>query len=116
MTDWTRVAKTTDIPIGQGRAVPFDDRMIAVFNEAGVFHAIDDFCPHQGASLAEGYLDEGAVACPWHAWRFSIHNGEWLDNPKVCVESFDVRVEKSDIYVRPKTDPSTDNPPPCKTG
>ncbi|MEZ6075449.1 MAG: Rieske (2Fe-2S) protein [Pirellulaceae bacterium] len=47
------------------------------------YYAIDDFCPHQGASLAAGYIVEGcAVACAWHHWRFSLEDGTWLDNPK----------------------------------
>ena len=73
--------------------------MIAIFNEEGNFFAIDDFCPHQGASLACGYLQDGAVSCPWHAWRFSIHDGAWLDNPKIKVDCYKVFVEGEDLLV-----------------
>jgi nitrite reductase (NADH) small subunit len=93
------VARTEDIPLGQGRAFPVDDRMIAVFREGDEFHAIDDMCPHMGASLAEGYLEEGSVACPWHAWRFSIRNGAWLDNPRICVATYPVHIEADQIYI-----------------
>ena len=100
--DWTVVAKTTDIPEGQGRAYPVGDVMVAVFHEGGEFFAIDDFCPHQGASLAEGYLCDGEVACPLHAWRFSIRSGAWVDNPRVAVNTFEVQVEGGTIKVRPQ--------------
>ena len=93
------VAKVGDIPEGEGRAFAVDHRRVAIFLYRGNYFAIDDFCPHQGASLAEGYLCDGAVACPLHHWRFSIENGKWLDYPKLGVEKFEVRVVGSAIQV-----------------
>lgn len=94
------VAKVGEIPEGEGRAYPVGKRMVAVFCSEGHYFAIDDFCPHQGASLAEGYIDGCAVACPWHHWRFSIEDGSWLDNPKIGVDKFTVRVVGQNIQVQ----------------
>lgn len=93
------IAKKGDIPRGEGRAFPYDDRMIAIFNDEEVYFAIDDFCPHQGASLACGYVENGTVACPWHAWRFRLSDGAWLDNPKIKVDAFPVEIEGEQIYL-----------------
>src|SRR4029079_19579222 len=89
-----------DIPEGQGQAYAVNGRMVAVFNEGGKFSAIDDFCPHMGASLAGGYMESGIVTCPWHAWRFCIHDGKWCDNPKIKIDAFEVRIEGNDIQVK----------------
>jgi len=94
------VAQVGDIPPGEGRAFPVGKRMVAVFLQNETYHAIDDFCPHQGASLAEGYLEGCIVACPWHHWRFSIQDGGWLDNPKIGVEVYRVRVMGQNIQVQ----------------
>ncbi len=68
--------------------------MIAVFCENGQHFAIDDFCPHQGASLAEGYIEKqmrglsmaslGASVCAmvvgWTARAFAstlFHCASW---------------------------------------
>lgn len=99
MPEKIAIAKTSDIPLGEGRAFPCRDRMIAVFHIDGHFHAMDDFCPHQGASLAGGWVHEGCVACPWHAWRFRLDDGTWLDNPKIKTDTFPVTIEGEDIYV-----------------
>ena len=99
-SDFVTVAKIGDIPSGQGQAFAVNGRMVAVFNEDGKFSAIDDFCPHMGASLAGGYLEAGIVTCPWHAWRFGIHDGRWCDNPKIKIDAFEVRVEGDEIQVR----------------
>jgi nitrite reductase (NADH) small subunit len=73
--------------------------MIAVFHMEDRYYAIDDFCPHQGASLAGGWVHEGCVACPWHAWRFNLEDGAWLDNPKIKVETYPVTIQGDDILV-----------------
>ena len=55
-----------------------------------------------GASLGAGYLDdEGVVTCPWHAWRFNVCTGKWADNPRLGVDTFEVRVKGDEIQVRP---------------
>lgn len=100
MSDFVTVAKVGDIPDGQGQAFAVKGRMVAVFNEGGKYSAIDDFCPHMGASLAGGYLESGVVSCPWHAWRFSTKDGTWCDNPKVKIDAFEVRVEGDEVQVK----------------
>jgi nitrite reductase (NADH) small subunit len=98
--EFTTVAKVGDIAEGSGCAFAVNGRMVAVFKEGGKFFAIDDFCPHMGASLAGGYVDKGIVTCPWHAWRFCIHDGKWCDNPRIKIDAFEVRVEGDDIQVK----------------
>jgi nitrite reductase (NADH) small subunit len=116
MTDFTTVAKVSDIPDGQGQAFPVNGRMVALFNEGGAFFAIDDFCPHMGASLAGGYMEKGVVTCPWHAWRFCIHDGKWCDNPKLKVDAFETRVVGDEVQVRvtPKAPPPGLAAPPSQ--
>jgi nitrite reductase (NADH) small subunit/3-phenylpropionate/trans-cinnamate dioxygenase ferredoxin subunit len=97
------VAKVGAIPEGEGASFQVGDRLVAVFNYRGEYKAIDDLCPHMGASLGAGDLDEeGNVTCPWHAWRFNVCNGKWADNPRLCVDTFEVRVQGNDLQVRPK--------------
>jgi nitrite reductase (NADH) small subunit/3-phenylpropionate/trans-cinnamate dioxygenase ferredoxin subunit len=99
--DFITVAKVGAIPEGEGRSFQVGDRLIAVFLQHGRYLAIDDLCPHMGASLGGGYLDdEGVVTCPWHAWRFCVRDGKWADNPRLAVDTFDVRVEGGQIQVR----------------
>jgi len=108
MTTFQTVAKVGDIPAGEGRAYEVDGRMVAVFYVDEAYHAIDDFCPHMGASLAAGAVENGEVMCPWHAWRFKICDGTWCDNPKISVDSFEVRVggDEIQVLVPPQNEPS----------
>lgn len=98
--DFVTVAKIGDIPEGRGAAYVVGERLVAVFNDCGTYFALDDICPHMGASLAPGEVHEGIVICPWHAWRFRLCDGAWADNPKLKVDRFDVRVVGDEIQVR----------------
>ena len=100
MSDYEDVGGVEDFELGVGQAVPVDGRMVAVFREADGWHAIDDLCPHMGASLAEGHLEDGSVTCPWHAWRFCVKSGEWSDNPRTKVDCFDVKIDGDRVLVR----------------
>jgi len=101
MTAFETVARVGDIPEGQGRAYPVNGRMVAVYLIDGAYHAILDACPHMGASLAGGYVEGGVVTCPWHAWRFCVRDGTWVDNPKAAVRTttFEVRVVGDAIQI-----------------
>ncbi|MGV2342126.1 MAG UNVERIFIED_CONTAM: Rieske 2Fe-2S domain-containing protein [Planctomycetaceae bacterium] len=83
-----------DIPEGQGRSFAVGGTMVGVFLSQGRYLAINDFCPHMGASLAEGHVEQDAVMCPWHAWRFSLTDGTWLDNSRSGIRTacYEVRV------------------------
>ena len=101
MTEFQTVAKVGDIPEGQGRSFAVNGTMVGVFLSQGKYLAINDFCPHMGASLAEGHVEDDTVMCPWHAWRFSLTDGTWLDNSKSKVKSacYEVRIEGDEIQV-----------------
>jgi nitrite reductase (NADH) small subunit/3-phenylpropionate/trans-cinnamate dioxygenase ferredoxin subunit len=103
MSEFTTVAKVGDIPVNEGRAFEVDERMVAVFNREGEYFAIDDMCPHMGASLATGHFDAGdcTVTCPWHAWRFDTRDGTWCDNRRLKIDVFQVRVVGDEIQVGP---------------
>jgi nitrite reductase (NADH) small subunit/3-phenylpropionate/trans-cinnamate dioxygenase ferredoxin subunit len=98
--NWRTVCHVGDIAEGEGKTVIVASQLIAVFFTQGQYYAIDDTCPHMGASLSGGYLEEGIVTCPWHAWRFRLCNGVWADNPRIKIGSYPVRVEGENVQVR----------------
>ena len=105
MSEYTTVAKVGAIEEGKGEAYAVNGRMVAIFLDQGKYFAIDDFCPHMGASLAGGPLQDGTVSCPWHAWRFCIKDGRWVDNPRLKVACYEVKVEGEDVLVRAMEEP-----------
>ncbi|MEI7780932.1 MAG: Rieske (2Fe-2S) protein [Planctomycetota bacterium] len=107
---FTPVARVGDIPAGAGRTYEVADRLVAVFFDGANYSAIDDLCPHMGASLGAGPLCDGIVTCPWHAWRFRLSDGAWCDNPKLKVDVFEVRLVGDVIEVRVTPAPPVELP------
>lgn len=108
MTQFVAVAKVGAIAEGKSAVVMLGDKLIAVFCHEGRYYAISDLCPHMGASLAEGHLEDGIVTCPWHAWRFRVTDGTWCDNPRIKIEAFETRVVGDDIQVASEPRASSD--------
>jgi nitrite reductase (NADH) small subunit/3-phenylpropionate/trans-cinnamate dioxygenase ferredoxin subunit len=99
MGDFQTVCRVGDLPEGVARTVEVRDKLIAVFCHEGRYFALDDVCPHMGASLSGGHVEDGIVTCPWHAWRFRLADGAWADCPRLKIGCYPVRVEGDLIQV-----------------
>lgn len=93
------VGKVGDIPEGGSIVVPVNQKDVAVFRIKDQYYAIDDLCPHMGASLSGGYVEDGIVTCPWHYWRFRLSDGAWADNPRVKTGCYRVQVVGDEIQL-----------------
>ncbi len=96
---YVTICKVGAIPEGQAAAFPVAGQIVAIFHYGGTYYAINDLCPHMGASLAEGHIEGDRVTCPWHAWTFRVTDGTWCDNPRIKTDSYPVRVVGDDIQV-----------------
>jgi nitrite reductase/ring-hydroxylating ferredoxin subunit len=95
-----RVAALTDLPEGGTLAVEVDGRPVVLVRDGDAVHAMDDACPHAGAPLSEGVVDEGALTCTWHGWGFRLKDGVCLDQPGVVAICHRVKVVDGDVLVR----------------
>jgi nitrite reductase (NADH) small subunit/3-phenylpropionate/trans-cinnamate dioxygenase ferredoxin subunit len=100
MAEFKTVCRVGDIAEGEGKTVVVGQKLIALFLADGQYQAINDVCPHMGASLSGGYVENGIVTCPWHAWRFRLNDGAWADNPRIKIGCYPVRVEGDQIQIQ----------------
>jgi nitrite reductase (NADH) small subunit/3-phenylpropionate/trans-cinnamate dioxygenase ferredoxin subunit len=99
MAEFHTVCRVEELVEGEARTAVVANKLIAVFRQEGRFYALDDVCPHMGASLSGGYVENGIVTCPWHAWRFRLSDGAWADNPRLKTGCYPVRVEDGQVQV-----------------
>lgn len=80
--------------------VNLEGRIVAVFHSKLGCHAIDDMCPHRGASLGNGGFDEEEMEaiCPFHGWRFNVVTGK-MPFGHHGVDTFPVKREDGWIWV-----------------
>ncbi len=94
------VGRVEDVPPGRGATVELLDGMeLALYNIEGQFHAIENFCPHKGAPLADGNLCGHTVECDWHGWRFDVRSGQCLTTQSGHIESYEVLIEDGLIKI-----------------
>jgi phenylpropionate dioxygenase-like ring-hydroxylating dioxygenase large terminal subunit len=84
---WHPVARSIDVPPGALIPVRLLDRDLAVTRDRnGAVHVYDDCCPHRGARLSAGHVDDaGCVRCPYHGWGFA-GDGACIDIPQLAKE------------------------------
>jgi nitrite reductase/ring-hydroxylating ferredoxin subunit len=110
------VGSTAEIGTGQRKIVEIDGLSIGVFNVNGVYYALRNRCPHQGAPLCQGsvkgmalpsqpgeylWAREGEILrCPWHGWEFDLTTGRSVCSPqKVRVRAYEVTVDPAEEAV-----------------
>ena len=108
------VTGVENVDVGERVLVEVRGREVAVFNVDGEFHALANYCIHQGGPVCEGvqsgtltqrggevtYVREGEiVSCPWHGWEFDIKSGKHLARDKYRIPTYDVVLHRGSIYL-----------------
>ena len=93
------VAPLEDLLESEGFLFRNGPHQIALFRRGDEVTAIDNECPHAGASLCGGDTDGSVVACPFHGWEFSCITGESLSVEGYDVATYPVSIENGMVKV-----------------
>lgn len=94
-----RVGRSEDVPEGSGLQVKLGRDEIGIFRQGDEYLAINNLCPHRGAPLSEGFIEQEKVFCPWHCFDFHLRTGESTIAPHLSVTTYPVKVEGGEIFV-----------------
>lgn len=97
---WFRVGDADLLEKGRVITVQAGHSVVCLSRTEKGYGAISNRCPHQGGPLGDGFLQNGYVVCPWHAYEYDPHTGdsppEYDDEP---VAPFKVELREDGIYV-----------------
>ena len=96
---FVKVMSEEDLPIGKSAIISAGEDEIALFNYKGKYYAVANKCPHRGAPIGEGRIEEGIVICPNHEWRFKLESGANMQNPELFIPTYPVKVKNENIYI-----------------
>ncbi len=99
MGTFVKVEKTSDIRLNESISVRHDGHFIAIANNNGEFFAVSDICPHVGAPLGGGWVENGHIVCPFHYWRFELKTGKCPHIKDECIQTYNLKVDQDDILV-----------------
>lgn len=89
------------LPAPGGRTLlRLERHCVVLFRVEDEYLAIDDSCPHQGASLAGGKVEGGAVQCPAHGLRFDLRSGCLRNAPQLRVPVYPIDIEQGRVFIR----------------
>ena len=86
-----------------GVTVVVQGQEYALFRVNGDVFAIDSACPHEGAPLGEGEIQDGVVTCPWHAWTFNTCTGCSVEPVGNDVRRYETLEEDGKVFLKPAT-------------
>lgn len=92
------VARLEDLMSGTARHVKIGKSDIAVVRVGEEVFALSNLCRHAFAPLAEGYVEDYTLICPWHGWRYDVRTGT-TDHPNADVKTYPAEVRDGIVYV-----------------
>ncbi|MBX6353962.1 MAG: aromatic ring-hydroxylating dioxygenase subunit alpha [Thermoflavifilum sp.] len=67
---WYVVAKSEDVGVHPVPAEVCARPMVLYRGASGEVRAVDRYCPHRGADLAQGRIERGLMVCGYHGWTY----------------------------------------------
>lgn len=83
----------SDVPHARGVHCRVEGLDLAVFRVGDAVYALNDSCPHQGASLANGQLHGCVISCPAHGLKFDVRTGCSTVSPELRTRHYPLHVE-----------------------
>lgn len=97
---WVRAVELDDLWEGELVPVTVDgEELVVVHLEGGHIGAFLAACPHQGSSLAEGYLEDNKLVCPAHLWEFDAKCGAGVNPDTAKLVPRQVRIEDDAVWI-----------------
>ncbi len=104
-TNWYKLfdsmeAATRMVAVGHVTTMPVGKKKVCIAHTPEGLFAVNDKCPHNGASLGNGYCtDEGSVVCPLHRYHFDLKTGRAKSGLGDVVETYPVEVREDGIFI-----------------
>ncbi len=78
---WVPAAASGELAAGEARRVRlFGEDLVLYRDGTGRPALVGERCPHRGASLAHGTIDDEGIRCPYHGWKLD-GQGRCLETP-----------------------------------
>ena len=94
-----KITDVNSIPGTKGKKISIGKKSIALFKYGGKIFAINNNCPHQGADLADGHVNQGKAVCPLHSWAFDLKSGAFSGNENIRIPTYKTKIENNEVYI-----------------
>mgnify|MGYP002781048191 FL=1 len=75
------------------------EKICVTRTDKGVF-AVQDKCPHNGASLSKGFCSKNnEIVCPLHRYSFDLESGKATSGGAYALKTYPVEIKNDGVYV-----------------
>src|SRR5436190_16888083 len=67
---WYPVMPVASLAQGPQRFILLGTKIVVWAVGDGSYAALEDRCAHRSTALSKGWIDNGAVVCPYHGWAY----------------------------------------------
>ena len=80
MPQHIRICALNELAPGSRRVVEINavEEALVVHHNGHIF-AISNICPHEGAALQHGLIEDNIIYCPLHQWGFDLSTGVYIE-------------------------------------
>lgn len=103
--NWYKLFDSTEaasrmVSVGNVTSIQIGKRNICLAHTIDGLFAMNDKCPHNGASLGNGFCTpEGTVVCPVHRYHFDVRTGRAKSGLGDCMEIYPIEIRENGIFI-----------------
>ena len=96
----SKEAAAMQISLNTVQTIVIAKKKICLAHTAQGFFAVDDKCPHNGASLGNGYCTkENSIVCPVHRYHFDLTTGRSKSGLGDFVNTYPLKIKEDGMYI-----------------
>lgn len=103
---WIKIFETETelhnfVPLNKLNTLIIEGRKICLAHTSKGVFAIQDKCPHNGASLSFGYCNnaDNSIVCPLHRYHFSLETGRALSGIADAGRVYPIESDEKGVYL-----------------
>ncbi|CAN5497672.1 hypothetical protein BH10BAC1_BH10BAC1_11030 [soil metagenome] len=94
------VAANNRVAVGKVTTIEIGKKKVCVAHTPEGFFAVNDKCPHNGASLGNGFCtDQGSVVCPVHRYHFDLKTGRAKSGLGDFVQTYPIEMREDGVFI-----------------
>ena len=64
------------------------------------FFAVQDKCPHNGASLSKGFCSkQNEIVCPLHRYSFDLKSGKATSGSGFALKTYPIEIKSNGVFI-----------------
>jgi len=89
-----------EIPLNHADTISVNGKKICIAHTSEGFFAVNDKCPHNGASLGHGFCtEENSIVCPMHRYHFDLRTGRTKSGIADVVRTYPLEIREDGVYI-----------------